>query len=208
MAHIMSCIFSKKQIDEIFISKILLEPAKSFLARRELKEAQEIILKATLILEYLHRVNTLPMIEHSRSNLLPKDLKAAAAATFLNSHAGILYTKNLRAICAIGIAVGVIIKVQKRYLGSDSFISRLNRLEMDYTRLLSLFSPAFIKLKHYKAFDEYEELFTYLGTEEISNLDSKQRLPKELMNLVFAIGITEGFTLSSTTTTTNRSRDL
>jgi CRISPR-associated Csh1 family protein len=198
MAHIMSSVFSRQQLDEILIAKLLLEPSKSLIAKRELKQFEEKILRATLILEFLHRVNTLSMIGQTRSSPLPVDAKAVAAANFLNSHAGILYNKNLRAICSVGIAVGVIIKVQKRYLGSDSFISRLNRLEMDYTRLLGLFPQAFIKLKHYEAFDDYEGLFTYLGNEEISNLDFKQKLPKELMNLVFAIGMTQGFSLSTT----------
>jgi hypothetical protein len=103
------------------------------------------MLKATLVLEYLHRVDTLVVAtdDHIQSNiLLPGDKTADAAAKFLDSHSGMLYTKELRAICAIGIAVGVIIKAQLRYMNSDSFISRLNRLEMDYIRLIDLYRQA------------------------------------------------------------------
>lgn len=196
MAYIMSCIFTKKRIEETLIVKLLLAPSKSALSKRQLKDWYQIILKATLIFEYLYRVNAL--LSPSRnigSDPLPNNDTTSVAARFLNSHSGILYTKNLRAICAIGIAVGVIIKVQQRFLGSDSFISRLNRLEMDYPRLLSLYPQTLIKLKHYKADPKYSDLFTYLGNNEISNLDPKQQIQKELMNLVFAIGMAHGFTL-------------
>lgn len=140
MTYIMSCIFTKKSIEETLIVKLLLAPSKSSLSKRQLKEWYQIILKATLILEYLHRVNALLSAAHEVGSDQLSDNEITSAATrFLNSHSGILYTKNLRGICAIGIAVGVIIKVQQSFLGSDSFISRLNRLEMDYPRLLSLY---------------------------------------------------------------------
>jgi CRISPR-associated Csh1 family protein len=199
MAHIMACIFTGKQLNETQMVKLLLAPLKSTLSKRQLQDWLQIILKATLILEYLHRVSTLPSSPDNNHNIEPKirlkDEKASSAARFLGSHAGILYTKNLRAICAIGIAVGVIIKVQQRFLGSDSFISRLNRLEMDYTRLLGLYPQTLIKLRHYKAYTEFDRLFTYLGSNEISNLDPRQEIQKDLMNMVFAIGMAHGFIL-------------
>lgn len=199
MAYIMSSIFTKKLIDELLVAEIFLLKAKSALSKRELTEWHQIMLRATMILEYLHGVGVLSAktnVEQPETHILSTDDKAVAAATFLNLHQNILYTKNLRAICAIGIAVGVVIKAQQRYLGSDSFVSRLNRLEMDYPRLLSLFPQAFPKLKHYKA-EEYNELFAYLGSNEISNLDPKQQVQKELMNLIFSIGMAYGFTIGS-----------
>jgi hypothetical protein len=66
---------------------------------------------------------------------------------------------------------------------------------MDYPRLQSLYPQTLIKLKHYKADAKYSGLFAYLGNNEISNLDPKQQIQKELMNLVFAIGMAHGFTL-------------
>lgn len=196
MTYIMSNIFTRKPIDELLIARIILSKARSVLSKRELYQWRQIMLNATLILEYLYKVGSLSAKTESQGGFypLPSDEKAAMAANFLNSHQNLLYTKNLRAICAIGIAVGVVINAQKRYLGSDSFINRLNRLEMDYPRLRGLFSQAYPKLKHYKA-EEYNELFAYLGANEISNLDPNQQVQKELMNLVFAVGMAFGFTI-------------
>ena len=65
MSHIMNCIFTKKKIEESFIAKILLFCIKSSFFDEKIQnieQIQQIILKATLILEYLYRINTL---EHS-----------------------------------------------------------------------------------------------------------------------------------------------
>jgi CRISPR-associated Csh1 family protein len=197
MSYIMSSIFTKKPIDELLIAEIILSKARSFLSRHDLEEWRTIMLNATVILEYLYRVGTLSakMDSQSGSDIIPSDKKAAAAAEFLNSHQKLLYTKNLRAICATGIAVGVVINAQKRYLrGSDSFISRLNRLEMDYTRLYDLVPQVKMKLKYYKA-EEYNELWEYLASNEVSNLDPNQQVQKELMNLIFAVGMAFGLTI-------------
>ena len=197
MTYLMSCIFTKRKIDELFIAKILLRKIKTPLQKRELKEFREITLKALVLLEYLHKMGQISEEDiNTGYNGNPEDERSAKAARFLNSHSGILHTRNLRAICAIGIAAGVIISAQKKHLKSDSFISRLNRLEMDYTRLLGLYPQMMPKLKHYEA-EEYNELFSHLGSAEISNIDPKQPVIKELMNLVFAIGMAFGFTIAT-----------
>lgn len=197
MSYIMSSIFTKRPIDELLIAEIILSKARPFLSKGELWEWHRIILNATVALEYLYSVGTLSakIDSQSGSNIIPNDKKAAIASEFLNSHQKLLYTKNLRAICAIGIAVGVVINAQKRYLqGSDSFITRLNRLEMDYTRLYDLMPQVKMKLKYYKA-EEYNELWEYLAGGEVSNLDPNQQVQKELMNLVFAVGMAFGLTI-------------
>lgn len=197
MSYIMSSIFTKKPIDELLIARIILSKARSSLSQHDLWEWRRIMLNATVILEYLYRVDTLSakMESLGGSSIMPSDKKAAAAAEFLNSHDKLLYTKNLRAICATGIAVGVVINAQKKYLhGSDSFISRLNRLEMDYIRLYSLLPQVKVKLKHYEA-EDYNELWEYLASSEVSNLDPNQQVQKELMNLIFAVGMAFGLTI-------------
>jgi CRISPR-associated protein Cas8b/Csh1 subtype I-B len=202
MSYIMSSIFTCKSIDETFIVKILLMSIRSALSQQDLEEMYQIVIRSTLIVEYLHRIGTLnpePSV-HSESNPWPLDDKAKYALNFLNSHSGILYNDNLRAVCAIGIEVGVIIKAQMRYFESDnaSFSSKLNRLEMDYNRLLDLPRQAWPKLKHYEA-EEFEELFTFLTNNEISRLDLNQLkvVKKEILNLIFVIGMAHGFTLFS-----------
>jgi CRISPR-associated protein Cas8b/Csh1 subtype I-B len=205
MTYAMSRIFTNKQLGGHFVSKILINAAKEPFRKRLLQSSKpgqeawyEIMLKATITLEYFYRVRALLSMENRPESTLPNDEKARMAANFLNSHSGMLHNKNLRAICAIGIAVGIVVKAQQRYLGSDSFISRLNRLEMDYQRLKGLFPLVFIKLKYYKA-EEYAELLTYLGNEEISNLDRTQQVDNETMNLIFSIGMCHGFTIFGTT---------
>jgi hypothetical protein len=69
---------------------------------------------------------------------------------------------------------------------------------MDYNRLLDLPRQAWPKLKHYEA-EEFEELFTFLTNNEISRLDLNQLkvVKKEILNLIFVIGMAHGFTLFS-----------
>lgn len=194
MTHIMTSVFTGRPIDAGLIFKILMDTAKDPFRKRDLASWNEVMLKATILLEYLYRVKAIVSENSVEKTTLPAGEKSNAAASFLNSHSGILYTKNLRAICAIGMAVGIVVKAQQRYMNSDSFLSRLDRLEMDYPRLHSLFPQALLKLKHYKA-EEYTDLLSYLGSSEISNLDVSQKVPKELMNLVFAVGMCQGFTM-------------
>lgn len=199
LTYMMSCIFTKKIIDLQFITNVLLEKLKPLLVNRELSKLFDMTVKAELILEFMFRAgNLLSKQENNLDKMLKSDLGIDKTLTivkeFLDSHAGMLYNRNLRAICSLGVVTGIVIKSQKRYLGSDTFISRLNRFEMDYTRLSGLYSQAFIKLKHYHA-EEFTDLFTFLANYEISNLDINQNLSQEYMNLVFAIGVAHGFIL-------------
>ncbi len=195
MTHIMSCIFTGKLLDERFIYNLFLNRIKNHLVKRELKEMQEIVLKALITLEYFSRVGVIMSNKIEFESYKVEDKNTAEAISFLDTHSKILFTKNRRAICSIGMAVGIVIQVQKRVLNSDAFVSRLNRLEMDYARLYSLYPQTLMKLKHYKVSD-YDELFAYLGSNEISNLDQTENIPQELMNLVFAIGMAEGFMIA------------
>ena len=65
---------------------------------------------------------------------------------------------------------------------------------MNMRRLQGLPSNIWIKLDHYKA-PEFEDIFTYLSETEISNLDRNDKIEKELLNLIFVIGIAHGFTI-------------
>lgn len=194
MTHIMTSVFTGRPLNIGLIVKIVMDKAKDPFRKRDLAAWNEVMLKATILLEYLYRVKALMSEYSAERTRLPEDEKSKAAASFLNSHSGILYTKNLRAICAIGLAVGIVVKAQQRYMKSDSFLSRLGGLEMDSQKLQGLFPQAFLKLKHYKA-EEYTDLLSYLGSSEISNLDIANKVPDELMNLVFAIGMCQGFTM-------------
>ena len=55
------------------------------------------------------------MMVISYSNNEPIDF----VINFLNDHSALLSNNNLRAICAIGIMTGIIIKAQRRYFDSE-----------------------------------------------------------------------------------------
>jgi CRISPR-associated protein Cas8b/Csh1 subtype I-B len=199
MSHIMNCIFTQKRINNSLIIKILMEKIKLILFNNNIDSFHEILLKAILILDYLYMVNALmPTANYNRKNSssFSNNEKTDFVINFLNDHSSLLSTNNLRAICAIGIISGIIIKAQRRYFNSEKtpFLSRLNRLEMDIKRLGDLPRYDWIKLYHYKA-KEFEDIFTYLTNYEISNLDYNDKIQKELMNLIFVVGIAHGFTI-------------
>ena len=122
------------------------------------------------------------------------DLLYQDVASFMASHSRLLGTKNLRAICAIGIAAGVVTKAQRALLGSETFMERLNRFEMDYPRLQSIFPAAMPKLQHYRA-TQFSDLFASLGVREVANLDPSEKVETETLNLILAIGVCKGFEL-------------
>ena len=199
MGHIMNCIFTQKKINDSLIIIILLERIRLILFNNNIDEFHEIILKATLILDYLYMVKALlPTSNYNKNDSISysNDKPINFVINFLNDHTALLSTNNLRAICAIGIMTGIIIKAQRRYFDSEKtpFWGQLNRLEMDMKRLENLPSYNWTKLHHYKAI-EFENIFTHLTNSEISNLDHKEKIEKELMNLIFVIGIAHGFTI-------------
>ena len=204
MSYIMASLFTNKQIDKYFISKILLAKAQFFISKRKMQLWHEIMLKATLVLEYLYRIDALSSTpnfnsEVSKSQSLPNNTPMVNdVRLFLTSHSNILNNSHLRGICAIGMMVGIIIKAQQRYLDSDSapFVSQLNRLEMDYDRLISMPRRVWPRLKYYDA-EEFNHLFTYLVDSEVSNLNpnSFATEKKEIVNLIFTIGMAHGFTI-------------
>ncbi len=203
MSHIMASVFTNKQLDEAFISKVLLTKAQLLISKHKLQQWYEITLKATLILEYLYRIRALSVPtacdpEMPDNRPLNDSSMVQDARLFLISHPGILQNSHFRGVCAIGMMVGIIIKAQTRYLNSENppFLSHLNRLEMDFDRLISLPSKAWPKLKYYDA-DEFESLFTYLVDNEIANIDlTSSTIDKKVkINLIFTVGMAHGFTI-------------
>ena len=214
MSHIMNCIFTSKKIDQLLISRLLLFSIKSSFYDeniRNLEGIKQIIFKATIILEYFFRLNILQFLREPQSLSTAifnnqqsymfsindsKDENIQSAKNFLDNHSGIIYNKDVRAICAIGIMVGIVIKSQQKYLKTNKapFFSRLNQLDMDLNKIIDLPRIIWPKLRFYKA-DIFENLFTYLADKEISNLDIKAGIKKEIMNLGFVIGMAHGFTI-------------
>ena len=63
---------------------------------------------------------------------------------------------------------------------------------IDLEKVQSLFPQVITKLQQYNEHN-YDQLITFLGSEEVSKIDPRANdLPNDLVNLVFAIGLTEG----------------
>jgi len=75
------------------------------------------------------------------------------------------------------------------------FWGRLNRLEIDLGRAKNLFPQILNKLHEYDE-HSYDDVLAHLGAAEISNLDLSQKdLPKDIVSLVFAVGMSQGYLL-------------
>jgi CRISPR-associated Csh1 family protein len=195
LSHIMSSIFTAKKLDKSTIIKMVICKIRQKARKQDSRGVEEVTLKAMLLLEYLYMVGCLegnPRAEQAAGS--NGDSLYQNVTKFMDTHSRLLNTKNLRAICAIGIAAGVVIKAQNARLGSETFMERLNRFEVDYARLKSIFPAAMPKLQHYKA-TQFSDLFASLGAQEVANLDPNEKVDKETMNLVLAIGVCKGFEL-------------
>jgi hypothetical protein len=112
---------------------------------------------------------------------------------FLDGHPTLLRDETLRAVCATGIATGILLQVQfDRTKGNMPFWTRLNRLEMGLDRIRQLFPQILNKLHEYDV-HTYDELLSYLGSSEVSRLGTTEVANKDLLNFVFAVGLSEGY---------------
>lgn len=116
-----------------------------------------------------------------------------AIRRFLDAHTNLLKDGTLRGICAAGVATGILLEFQKENRGSTPFWGQLNRLEMDLERIRQVFPQIMNKLHEYGE-QGYDDALAYLGRAEISNIDfSRRDLPKDLISLIFAVGLSEGY---------------
>src|SRR5690606_10893013 len=125
LSHIMSSIFTGKKLDKSMITKMVIRKIRQKASKQDSRGVEEVTLKAMALLEYLYRVGCLegePLVENAtRSN---NDSLYEDVSEFMDAHSRLLNTRNLRAICAIGIAAGVVIKAQDKHLGSETFMER------------------------------------------------------------------------------------
>lgn len=198
MAHFLANIFLNKGIDSSFLYSLLLREIQSTnINKNGFEKFKTTCLKALVIIEYLVRVGLI-MTSNEAFQGKPyetNDPTVREIKNFLDSHYKFLSNGTLRAICSIGVSVGILLEVQKRKMKSMPFMNRLNRLEMDINRINSLFTQVKMKLYYYKI-NDYDTLLSYLGAAEIANLDISEMIPKNLLNLVFAVGMSEGYIIA------------
>ena len=151
--------------------------------------------KALSLIEYVEHLDPSETEEKASMDISRESVKNDAVLqvkSFLDTHSKLLMNETLRAVCAAGIATGILLEVQKTTRKSMPFWGRLNRLDMDIERIRQLFPEILNKLHEYD-FHTYDELLAYLGSQEISGLNLQQDPPKDLINLAFAVGISQGY---------------
>jgi len=196
-AAIMSNIFLNRELDSEFIWKLLAERVREETKdKNPLENLKQIILKALAVIDYLALLGLINVRSESIRGMSRQTIDGEMAddvRRFLDSHSKLLANGTLRAVCAIGISVGILLEVQRKRPGkSTPFWGRLNRLEIDLDRVRTFFPQVVTKLQQYNEHD-YDQLLNYLGAEEISKLDPTAKdFPMDLISLVFAVGISEG----------------
>src|SRR5690606_39898542 len=97
------------------ITKMVVCKIRQKARKQDSRGFEEVTLKAMALLEYLYKVGCLegnPLTEQAAGS--NGDSLFQDATKLMDTHSRLLNTKNLRAICAIGIAAGVVIKAQNR----------------------------------------------------------------------------------------------
>lgn len=209
LAGLLSNIFlaSKINSDNVYsvliarIQKELQGRRRSEVGRQKLESLRTLSLRALMVVEYLEAIGVISMhegsveleVEPAVENPLTREL-----LKFLNSHKKVILPGAVRAICCIGVAVGIVLVEQERAIRSKSFWGRLNRLELDFERVRRLFPQAIEKLHQYKVIEKYEDLITHMAAREVSNLDEEKskEMSNDLASLVFTIGLGEGYLIA------------
>lgn len=196
LASVLGDIFTKTPIDTSLLLKALVTKIQDTAERNaDLAVITQVSLRALSVVEYVIHLEQADSIENQPSRYQTALLDQAMI--FLNDHAKLLVDGTLRAVCATGIAAGILLEVQRQERGgSMPFWGRLSRLEMDLERVKGLFPQVVNKLHEYKQ-HRFDSLLAFLGSEEIAKLDLNQKdLSKDLVSLVFAIGLSKGYIIA------------
>ena len=161
-----------------------------------LRSVAELALKALNLVEYIEELGPIKSqgnFMSSQGTIPSSSRQVHRVKAFLDGHPALLRDETLRAVCATGIATGILLQVQfDRTRGNMPFWTRLNRLEMDLGRVRQLFPQILNKLHEYDT-HTYDELLSYLGSSEVSRLGTTEVVNKDLLSFVFAVGLSEGY---------------
>ena len=193
---LMGSIFLDTKLESDFVYTFLINKIREIANKSRTPESlKDIVLKALAAIDYLLLLDLfeLPVGDTSYMSIQTNDRQADEVKKFFDSHSKLLSNGTLRAICGIGISVGILLEVQRKRPGNSMpFWSHLNRLELDLGKVQSLFPQVITKLQQYDE-HKYDQLISFLGAEEVSKIDPQANdLPIDVVNLVFAVGLTEG----------------
>jgi CRISPR-associated protein Cas8b/Csh1 subtype I-B len=192
----MGSIFLDTTLDADFVYAFLISKIRETANENRTPESlKDIVLKALAAIDYLLLLDLfeLPVGDTSYMSIQTNVRQADEVKKFLDAHSKLLSNGTMRAVCAVGISVGILLEVQRKRPGNSMpFWGRLNRLELTLEKVQSLFPQVITKLQQYNE-RNYDQLITFLGSEEVSKIDPRaDDLPNDLVNLVFAVGLTEG----------------
>jgi CRISPR-associated Csh1 family protein len=195
-ATLMGSIFLDTTLDADFVYAFLISKIRETANENRTPESlKDIVLKALAAIDYLLLLDLfeLPVGDTSYMSIQTNVRQADEVKKFLDAHSKLLSNGTMRAVCAVGISVGILLEVQRKRPGNSMpFWGRLNRLELTLEKVQSLFPQVITKLQQYNE-RNYDQLITFLGSEEVSKIDPRaDDLPNDLVNLVFAVGLTEG----------------
>jgi CRISPR-associated protein Cas8b/Csh1 subtype I-B len=207
LAELISAIYLSSEINSTYIFSTLANrirdefrgPGVTFDIKK-LQTLTELSFKALMIIEFLRRIGVIQMNNDTSTadvKSFTKDDLVLELLKFLDEHQKIITSGDLRAVCCAGVLAGITLEEQEENIGSTSFWSRLNRLELNLEKIISLVPQTVAKLRHYGVSDKYRNLIAHILAMEISQLDKNQKGPPEdLINLIFSIGLGEGYLLT------------
>ena len=204
LAFLLTSIFTEKQIEPSLILQIIMARIRDIITGgQDLAEIASISLKSLALIEYLLNLNVITIgsedVLETKSYNGIDDVKIQEIKRFIGDHQKLIFNGTLKAVFAIGVSVGILLEIQKEKLetGKSPFWNHLNRLEMDLNRVESLLPRVLNKMHQYDEHN-YDMLLSYLGS-ETANLDPYEKgISSELLNLVFTIGLTEGYLITQT----------
>jgi len=197
LASTLGDIFTAKPLEKPLIYKAVARKIQERAREADLKTITDVSLRALSLIEYVEYLESseLEELPMNSNKEFGKNNEVSQIKEFMDAPQGILRDNTLRAVCATGVAAGILLEVQrKRSKGrSMPFWGRLNRLEMNLGRVRQLFPQIMNKLHEYRE-TRYDDLLAYLGSSEIFKLDwSRKDLPNEVVSLAFAVGIAQGY---------------
>jgi len=188
-------IFLSKEVNAESIYRVLAEGLREEAKKAELEAIKAKSLRALAVIHFLVRLGLIELSGDgaNQNSSQVDDALVDEVRRFIDAHSKLLADGTLRAVCAIGISVGILLEVQRRRPGgSMPFWGRLNRLEVDAEQVRPLFSQVVTKLQQYKE-NRFDKLISFLGADEVSKLDpTTQHLSRDIISLVFAVGLSEG----------------
>ena len=208
LAELISSIYLNLKLNTEDVNSIIIEKIRDKLRGAGIKvgikkmvNLTELSFKALITMEFLEGIGVISIPESStspESKPAVEDRLTKELLKFLNEHLKVITPGVLRAICCAGVLTGITLVEQEERIRSTSFWNRLNRLELNFERVMSLIPQAVEKLYQYRAMNTYRNLVAHILAREISHLDKKkaEEFSNDLISLMFSIGLGEGYLLT------------